>query len=396
MNRTSIGSLRGVVLSLILAIALGFTVGLIASMRGDALGDPLLWTSVVTGSIAASLPAILTLRARTAGSHVLRVRVALGGPPKSGKTVLATMMILCLSQPANRTREGRWTASSETELAVSQGERLLAHGFTSVPTRENDILHFQTSTQVPQSALQRLLNGPAEVELDIIDSAGELWQRLGREARLRDDPNESDERWFSSLGQIPLVESTYFARVAESHALVYLIGADDLLHDPERVRLAAIDAGSALRMLRVKRREQPDHGGEVSFMLVISKADFLDEQQARILNSLVRGTGEFSSLNWGLNRDEDFTRSVLEVERLCALADSLADKRGGCLTSSLETAISRGLVRFTDLRALDLPIVVMNNLKRRIGRSAIREPSVLDPLKWVLERKLGSRYGNLI
>lgn len=388
---------RRIAILLVASSAVVVSATLIYSLSSQA-GERSPADSVVL--VATAIAAILTVAStaitvfsRVTASHKVQIKVALGGAPNSGKTMLATLMILLLSGLAGGRR---WTATPETERAVSRGERTLAGGFRSVPTRENEILHFETHVTLPQSGISRVLNGPAELELDIIDSAGELWQRLGDEGRQRDGSDRTIAEWSGALGQIPLVESTYFVRVAAAHAMVYLISAEDILSDSERVHMAAIDAVSALRMLRAERRETHSREIPINFMIVVSKGDLLDARQSRVLTALLQDRGEFSPLAFGLDASSVFSQSVREIERLVALSEAIADRRGGCVISSLETAVDHGLVRTASLTELELPSDVMERLRRRESRPRIAEVGLLDPLRWVLGQELGGRYVDLI
>jgi hypothetical protein len=276
--------------------------------------------SLAFATFAISLGAGLALIATKSilATRVVPTRIAIGGSHGVGKTVYSNVVATRLAEgesPVLRFTPETLTAQ-HTYLALKE---LRAQRFPSrTPTTSID-RYRGTVELLHQPPLSRLLEGRITVELELGDSAGELWDEIADTARR------------PSTG---LIESSFFEYVGESSALLYFIPADALKGDPDAVADQVDDLRSTIQILR---SIDPAAGGLLSkpVGIVVSKADLLapGELQA-IRNTLGSTSVDFDPAAL----DPQFRASIERLEHLAIVLGRQVRAFRGFVISALAAA----------------------------------------------------------
>jgi len=307
-----------------------------------------------TTVIAVVLPiAAISLFVAIASRRIVEVRripitIALGGSTGVGKTVFANVVSGRLSEgdspllafvPETRTAQHVYRVIS----GLRRGEWPPRTGSDNID-RYRGIVELST-----QSLATRLLRGRLEFELEIGDSAGELW-------------NEMRER--ESEDFVRLIDSSFFEYVGEGSALFYFIDAGVLTSAPAKIADQVDDLLSTLQVLRSLER-----GGAQTvtkpIALLISKADLLEQHQHELLTDLLDGK---VAAHRELARESPFGASLDHLAYLSSVMDRQAGAFAVFVVSSLR-----------DSRAM-----------ARGSESAIDADEVVRPIEWVLRTTLAS------
>jgi hypothetical protein len=281
-----------------------------------------------------------------AGRRVLEVRripvaVALGGAAGVGKTVFANVVCSRLSE--GNSSWLAFTPETRTAQYVYRTISNLRRDQWPPRTGKDHIDRYRGVVSLPETGfVHRLLRGRTELELELGDMAGELWEEVGE-----DDVHASR-----------LIESTFFEYVAESNALLYFIDSSFLEASPERVSDYVDDLLSALQVLRsIEGRGSSTLGKSVG--LIFSKADLLSPAQ----NDALRRTFSLSRPSAGdAEVGARFEASLHRLEHLVAVLERQALSFEVFVVSALRSAEEMGLRR---------------------AREELVEP-VESPLEWVV------------
>lgn len=305
------------------------------SVLGPALG--LKQGEVLALTVPALCSGVLGLLAarRALATRTIPVRVAVGGAEGVGKTVYSNVVTSRLSEGESEML--RFTPETKTALHVYQVVNDLRRERWPGKTDRANMDRFRgTLEPVRQSRYSRVIQGRVEIDLEIGDSAGELWSAVGS-ARPDRPP------W--------LIESGFFQYVGESSALLYFIPADAVLSDPGRVADHVDDLLSTVVALRnIEARSVAELAKPVG--VVISKADLLDAPQLETLMGVFDGADTDVP-----DRRPTEPRFLASVERLEHLTVVLARQerafRGFVVSALLAT---RAGARTSELAAVERPI----------------------------------------
>jgi len=251
---------------------------------------------------------ILTIR-------VIPTRIAIGGSHGVGKTVYANVVATRLAESdSDLLRFTPETLTAQhTYLALKE---LRSNRFPSRTPTSNIDRYRGTVELLRQSPASRLLQGRIAIELELGDSAGELWDEIADTADLR---------------SARLIESSFFEYVGESSALLYFIPADTLKEDPEGVADQVDDLRSTLQILR---SIDPERGSLLSkpVAVIVSKADLLEpgELQA-VRHTLGSSPSDFNPAIL----DPRFRASIERLEHLTILLNRQVRAYRGFAISAL-------------------------------------------------------------
>lgn len=333
--------------------------------------------AAVLASAGATALSLLSLRR----DQRVELKVALAGQPSAGKTAFANLLMNALMTGEDGSLE--FVPAAKTAQAVIVAMRKLAEGSWPAATSEDGLqLYRGTLSQIDQRPLSRLAFGRREIYLEIADSPGEQWEAMARESR---DRRPGSERTRSAKSR-PLVESNFFEYVANADAIVYLIGADDLLTNPSRVRESVDDALETLQLVRSTRGRR-GAGKPIRFVLGISKADLLNESAQSMLVMLADRDFEFyldEDRVEGIASRAEFIGSMRQLERLVSIAPRLVEHFALIPNSSLAYATLVGLVTERDAARLARRHGLrIERVTGELGRS------VTYPLRWIVRRSIG-------
>lgn len=258
-------------------------------------------------------------------TRVIPTRIAIGGSHGVGKTVYANVVATRLAESESTLL--RFTpetlTAQHTYIALKE---LRADRFPSRTSTSNIDRYRGTVELLSQSPVSRLLHGRIAIELEIADSAGELWDEIADSVELR---------------SARLIESSFFEYVGESSALLYFIPADTLKENPEKIADQVDDLRSTLQILR---SIDPEKGGLLSkpVGIVVSKADLLTPMELAAVRSTLGSTSsEFNPTNL----DPSFRASIERLEHLTILLSRQVQSFQGFAISALRAAKSNAIQR---------------------------------------------------
>jgi hypothetical protein len=280
-------------------------------------------------TLAASLALIVMTSAfainvygRTNKVNRHRLQIALAGPPGVGKTSFINVAYGLLME--GHAKSLSFTSETKTAHSVYNAIGRLGQGRWPTPTTTDGLSLYRGSVRRRDPALLgTLMRGLIEVDLEIADSAGELWEDLSKEAR-KERPKQ-------------LVDSTFFDYVAKSDSLFYFIDSNAVLLAPSDVRSSVDDLLVTIQLLRAMGGNDPFLSMPIT--VIISKADLLSDMQDRALRELF-APGEFSR-EASLSDEEDplFTESISHLERLVSVLPKLTKRVTFYRLSSKSAAI---------------------------------------------------------
>lgn len=325
---------------------------------------------------AATLLSVFTFR-EGSGKRVFPARIALAGPPGAGKTVYANLSSKALSEIGLGSMQ--FTASTRTTQRVSRVIQALRYDQWPRSTTDDGLTLFQGLLRAPRSLLERLMGGHTDIDLELADSAGELWRELAHGFEVRGYEDASDRGF-------PLRESSFFEYVANAHAVLYLLPADALLGDPASVKGMVdefLTLVEILRDLEVRRGSSPKRFG-----LVVAKADLLSNAEAHLLSQLIESASEFSlelaAEKSGPDLPPGFKQSILQIERFVASGRRNRDTVRVFAVSAIASALSLGTLVPPELEGLKIQL--SESLALGTGIIPFSDASnSLRPLEWVVK-----------
>jgi Double-GTPase 2 len=271
--------------------------------------------AIVVPILAASF-FILVAGRRAVAVRTIPLDVALGGSVGVGKTVYANVVSNVLSE-------------GQSELLSFVPETVTAqHVYRVISGLRRDEWPGRTGADhidryrgrvelVHQTLLARLIRGKIEFAVEIADSAGELWDEVGKE-----------EGTASRL-----IESTFFEYVGESTALLYFIDSETLKQSPDEVDDHVDDLLSTLQVLRSIEGRGRDLLRK-PIAVVVSKADLLTHREISSLRSAFAGDSE--------SRTSDlspmFRESLKRLDRLTSVMTRQTESFSGHVVSAINAA----------------------------------------------------------
>jgi len=303
-------------------LAAGVATGTIALFSGAVglLRERSISSEVLLAIIATGIGVAFTLVATKSilTTRVIPTRIAIGGSHGVGKTIYANVVATRLAESdSDLLRFTPETLTAQHTYLVLK--ELRAHRFPSKTPTSNIDRYRGTVELLRQSPASRLLQGRIAIELELGDSAGELWDEIADTADLR---------------SAPLIESSFFEYVGESSALLYFIPADTMKEDPEGVADQVDDLRSTLQILR---SIDPERGGLLSkpVAVIVSKADLLEPQELQaVRNTLGSSVSDFDPAIL----DPRFRASIERLEHLTILLSRQVCAYRGFAISALSAA----------------------------------------------------------
>jgi hypothetical protein len=295
------------------------------SVIGPSLGLSRSTVFALTIPILSATVFIVVAGRRALATRTIPAQIAIGGSHGVGKTVYTNVVASRLSE--SESSELRFTPEARTAQQVYRVISDLRRERWPGRTGRDAVDRYRGKVELlDQSLWSSLIRGRIEFDLELLDSAGELWDEVAEAA-----PRERQR----------LVDTTFFEQVGEASALLYFIGADTLQTDPERVADHVDDLLSTLQVLRsIEPRGTPLLSKPIA--LVISKADLLHPVHLQVLSDLFahepasfRGLPSDSDFRV---LDERFLASLERLEHLTIVMHRQVQAFGGFVISALAAA----------------------------------------------------------
>jgi GTPase SAR1 family protein len=333
-----------------------------ASQSSQPFGSSLVILTVLS-LVVALMSITFAVMARFSTKALIPVRIAVAGTPGAGKTVLANVVYqLLMERTSAYLQFSPETRSAQAVFQVMQG---LAKGKWPAPTSSDGIRLLRGKVVDARNTFRsRLLFGRVEFDLEIADSAGEVWAEFAKEYR-------------ETVDQRPLLtQSTFYEYIAGSSAILYLLDSESLIKDPSNVRLAVEDLVSTVNLLQSSTqgdwRTHLRLGKPIG--LVFSKSDQLSDLEFDVLHDLF-GEGEFSAAGLeGLS--PRFLESLRYLERLKGLLERVVDRSDVFFVSSVGALLDADLI----------PRLRVPGRRRRRPSRGDEARMALLPVEWAITR----------
>ncbi len=239
------------------------------SVLGPVLGLERSTLLAVTFPVIVGVAFMLVAGRRVLMTRTIPARIAIGGSEGVGKTVYTNVVASRLAESESAIL--RFTPEARTAQQVYRVISDLRRERWPPSTGRDNIDRYRGKVELLyQPFYRRLIRGRIEFDLELGDSAGDLWDEVA-------DP---EPRELSRL-----IDSTFFEYVGESSALLYFIAADTLQKAPDQVADHVNDLLSTLQVLRsIEPRGEPQLTKPIG--VIVSKADLLTTLELDALRGL--------------------------------------------------------------------------------------------------------------
>ena len=255
---------------------------------------------------------------RVLSTRTIPTRIAIGGSPGAGKTVYTNVVAGRLGESESSIL--RFTPEARTAQQIYTTISDLRRKRWPPSTGRDEIDRYRGKVELLNRPFySRLAQGRIEIDLELGDSAGQLW----------DEVADADRREPSRL-----IESTFFEYVGESSALLYFIAADTLQNDPTAVADHVDDLLSTLQVLRsIEVGGRPQLTKPIG--VIISKADLLTDVELRTLRSVFDDTPSDPDAR---ALEPGFCASMERIEHLTIVMSRQVRAFEGFIVSALRAA----------------------------------------------------------
>jgi hypothetical protein len=285
----------------------------------------------------------LVLGRRAVATRTIRMEIAIGGSQGVGKTVYTNVVASRLGE--SESSDLRFTPEARTAQQVYNTISGLRRERWPPSTSDDHIDRYRGKVELlHQPTYRRLVQGRLGIDLELGDSAGELWDEVAHR---------------SSKGTSWLIDSTFFEYVGESSALLYFISAETVRGDPDRIADHVDDLLSTLQVLRsIESQATPQLAKPIA--VVISKADLLNRAELAALRGLFdNGWASSEQMSEATDLkalDRRFVASMERLERLTIVMNRQVRDFEGFVTSALLAAQQRVEIAEDPLARVERPI----------------------------------------